>query len=195
MIFGFNTDVKSGDSVFHVQSEARQRDLLLQTMVFVRGQCIGKFTSSYAEQASLPNFSDQSIHELLKEQHRAAVESAREGRLGDFFEHGEEIQDTAGLGLTLKWINESDPIRDNRVRMRFSVLDDKQAADGALLTCRLTMSQDAPIHAQTATEADGTAEVEVNFGELGPDQVPEVLVRAKHGEKSATRKYRLKANQ
>ena len=49
MIFGFNTDIKQGDTVYHVQSEARESELLLQTQVFVRGRCIGKRATSYAE--------------------------------------------------------------------------------------------------------------------------------------------------
>jgi hypothetical protein len=36
MIFGFNTDVKHGDTIYHVQSEARESELLLQSQVFVR---------------------------------------------------------------------------------------------------------------------------------------------------------------
>ena len=52
MIFGFNTDVKHGDTVYHVQSEARENELLLQTQVFVRGRCIGKRATSYADKAA-----------------------------------------------------------------------------------------------------------------------------------------------
>ena len=48
MIFGFNTDVKHGDTIYHVQSEARESEQLLQTQVFVRGRCIGKKATSYA---------------------------------------------------------------------------------------------------------------------------------------------------
>ena len=51
-IFGFNTDVKLADVVYHVQSEARQNDLLLQTLVFVKGQCVGKQAFSYAHEIS-----------------------------------------------------------------------------------------------------------------------------------------------
>ena len=54
MIFGFNTDVKSGDTVYHVQSEAREHESILQTQVFVRGRCIGKKAASYAAAASEP---------------------------------------------------------------------------------------------------------------------------------------------
>ena len=69
-IFGFNTDTKVGDTVYHVQSEARENDLLLQTQVFVQGQCMGKRASSYAERTVQPGFSIELMHELLKAQHR-----------------------------------------------------------------------------------------------------------------------------
>ena len=39
-------------TVYHVQSEAREGELLLQTQVFVRGRCIGKRASSYADKAA-----------------------------------------------------------------------------------------------------------------------------------------------
>ena len=38
MIFGFNTDIKHEETIYHVQSEAREADMLLQTQVFVRGR-------------------------------------------------------------------------------------------------------------------------------------------------------------
>src|ERR1700722_19120603 len=54
MIFGFNTDIKHDGTVYHVQSEAREHELLLQTQVFVRGRCIGKHAVSYADKATAP---------------------------------------------------------------------------------------------------------------------------------------------
>jgi len=58
MIFGFNTDIKQGDTVYHVQSEARESELLLQTQVFVRGRCIGKRASPYGDKLA-GGFTDQ----------------------------------------------------------------------------------------------------------------------------------------
>lgn len=81
MIFGFNTDVKHGDTVYHVQSEALPNTTTLQSTVFVRGRCIGKKSSSYADQVALADFSEQKMHELLKEQHRRVLEAIREGRV------------------------------------------------------------------------------------------------------------------
>ena len=79
MIFGFNTDVKHGETVYHVQSEARRADQLLQTQVFVRGRCIGKKATSYADRVGDPNFSDDQMHEMLKSQHRAILDAVRDG--------------------------------------------------------------------------------------------------------------------
>lgn len=81
MIFGFNTDVKYGAAVYHVQSEARENELLLQTQVFVKGRCIGKRATSYAGRMQEPGFSDDQMHELLKDQHRRMVEAVRAGRI------------------------------------------------------------------------------------------------------------------
>lgn len=191
MIFGFNTDVKVGDTVYHVQSEARTADLLLQTMIFVRGTCIGKHGSSYAEQSSDRNFSDQMIHELLKEQHRNVVQMVRDGRLNEFLRSTAEIQDTQGTGLVLRWLNADAATGKQQFSMRLSVTNSGEAAEGALLTCRLARG-DAPIHSQGVTEQDGTADLHVDLRGLDQDGEHVLLVRAKHGEKSATRQYRIK---
>src|SRR5258707_9797475 len=75
-IFGFNTDVKLADVVYHVQSEARQNDLLLQTMVFVKGQCVGKQAFSYAHEISHPGFSTEAMHEISRsEEHTSELQS------------------------------------------------------------------------------------------------------------------------
>lgn len=101
MIFGFNTDVKFADTVYHVQSEARQHELVLQTLVFLKGRCIGKRTSSYAEQTKQAGFSEEHMHDLLKDQHKHFVAAVREGRieseLGEHSEqaHAEEIPPAA----------------------------------------------------------------------------------------------------
>lgn len=92
MIFGFNTDVKYGDSVYHVQSEARVHDRLLQTQVFVKGRCIGKRATSYAEQFDLPGFSEQYMQMLLKEQHRFIVNAARTGNIENELSHPTPIK-------------------------------------------------------------------------------------------------------
>jgi len=83
LIFGFNTDVKHGDTVYHVQSEARAADHLLQTQVFIRGRCMGKCASSYAEHSAAEGFTEEKLHELLKAQHRRVLDAIKEGKIED----------------------------------------------------------------------------------------------------------------
>src|SRR5438270_5046077 len=83
MIFGFNTDIKWGDTVYHVQSEARKAEKLLQTQVFVRGRCIGKKATSYAEMERQPDFTEDHMHDMLKVQHRGMLDGIRDGKLNE----------------------------------------------------------------------------------------------------------------
>src|SRR5215831_12356935 len=89
-IFGFNTDVKFGDVVYHVQSEARTHDLLLQTLVFSKGQCVHKRAFSYAENTLRPDFSEDAMHELLKIQHKAVIDAVNQGSLEALIAAGRE---------------------------------------------------------------------------------------------------------
>jgi len=81
LIFGFNTDVKHAETVYHVQTEAHLANHTFQSTVFVKGQCLGKKSGSYAEQG----LSEEQLHQLLKEQHRQVVEAIREGKLDQLF--------------------------------------------------------------------------------------------------------------
>lgn len=193
MIFGFNTDVKHDQTVYHVQSEARKADLLLQTMVFVQGHCIGKYASSYAEQVGNPGFSEEHIHDLLKKQHREVLEVIKAGSIEQFFRDQTEIRDAEGESLAVTWLNSDEAVAGKKVSMRLLVSDSGAAVDGALITSRLQYPAGVPIHSQAVSEADGRAEIELNLEELERGvRDPVVFVRATHGERSVTRKYRLK---
>jgi len=193
MIFGFNTDVKQGETVYHVQSEARKADLLLQTMVFVRGLCIGKYASSYAEQVGDPGFSEEYIHDLLKKQHREVLEAVKAGSVEQFFRDQTEIRDAGGETLALTWLNSDDSLSASKLTMRLLVSESGSAVDGALVTSRLQYPAGVPIHSQAVSEGDGRVDLELDLAQLeagARDAV--VFIRATHGEKSVTRKYRLK---
>src|SRR5260370_37967718 len=89
MIFGFNTDIKHEDTVYHVQSEAREGEMLLQTQVFVRGRRIGQRATPYAEQAQSPDFTDQKEEQILREQHRLVLDAILHALLEHVFDQRE----------------------------------------------------------------------------------------------------------
>jgi hypothetical protein len=191
MIFGFNTDAKVGDTVYHVQSEARVNDLLLQTQVFVKGHCIGKRASSYAERSVQPGFKPDDMHELLKQQHRMVLEAVREDRAQEVFCTDGEVQDVNAGGLSINWTNSDQSFSGATAVLKMKVLLHHTPIDGALVTARLDFTPDAHIHSQSMSEETGDAEVEIELPQDGTAETA-VLIRAKTDEKSVTRKFRLK---
>jgi len=104
VIFGFNTDIKHDSTVYHVQSEAREGERLLQTQIFVRGRCIGKKAASYADLVSRPEFSEERMHEMLKYQHRSTIDDIRNGRIESAMSH------VTPLDILLDEMNETSEI-------------------------------------------------------------------------------------
>ncbi len=190
-IFGFNTDVKLGEVVYHVQSEARQADMLLQTLVFVKGQCVAKKTVSYAQKTAEPNFSEDAMHELLKGQHKNVIEAIQQGRVEEVLGSDRGIHDVGEEGLTLTWTNSNERPDDSSLSMSFQVLDAGQAVSGADVAVSPSSPGNAPVVASTATDAEGNANLKVCLtDEMLQDS--SVMARASHNDKSATRKFRFK---
>ncbi|MGE5110446.1 MAG: hypothetical protein ACM3JB_06290 [Acidobacteriaceae bacterium] len=207
MIFGFNTDIKSGNTIYHVQSEARQNELLLQTQVFVRGHCIGKKAVSYSELVSHPEFSETRMHEMLKAQHRDTVESVRAGQIEEALTRVRPLNEVLGElsgvkiaapgpvpPLMLEFLNSESVLTGETVQLRFRVLDGDHPVTGAKLISKVVSSSNGseqqPIFAQAQTEPDGCGEVRLPL-RLESLSDATVLVQAIHGGKSAMKKFRL----
>jgi hypothetical protein len=192
MIFGFNTDVKQGDTVYHVQSEARENELILQSQVFVRGRCIGKRASSYAEQIAQGNFSDQQKEQILRDQHRLVLDAIREGRVEDVLDRKDTAESLSSIKeLDLQWVNAESVHANSSLIMNLRVTEGGAAVEGARLTFRFARPDAAPFYTQVATNASGHAEMKVDLDEaVLPDA--SVLVQASFGGRTATRKFRLR---
>jgi hypothetical protein len=192
MIFGFNTDVKQGDTVYHVQSEARENELVLQTQVFVRGRCIGKRATSYAEQLSKGDFTDQQKEQILRDQHRLVLDSIREGRLESVLDRRDTPETLAAVKeLDLQWVNAESVHGNSSLTMRLRVTDGGAVVPGARLTFRFERPSAVPFYTQVVTDAGGNAEMKVELEESAlPDA--SVLVQASYSGRTATRKFRLR---
>src|SRR5579871_2190431 len=105
MIFGFNTDVKHEDTVYHVQSEAREAEQLLQTQVFVQGRCIGKRAVPYGQGVSSGE-GDQDKEKRLRDLHREMLEAIRDGKIDSMFDQRDTAETLAAVKeLELEWVN------------------------------------------------------------------------------------------
>ncbi len=191
MVFGFNTDVKHGDTIYHVQSEARESELLLQTQVFVRGRCIGKKAVSYAVAAAQPQFSDAQKEQQLREQHRQVLDSIREGKLESILDRAEPETLAHVKQLDLQWLNAESVHANQNLTMQLRVTEDGAAASGARLTLRFSRVDAAPFYTQATTDAGGGAEIKIDVDEPALADAS-VLVQANFEGRTATRKFLLK---
>lgn len=186
-IFGFNTDVKVGDTVFHVQSEAREKELLLETQVFVSGRCVGKRASSYADRYAEPDFSAERMHELLKAQHKEVLDAVRAGRAEEALK-----QRTEG-GLTVEWTNAEAVIDAGTTTVQILVRDGDSPASGARVIVRFDHLGD-PTYAQAVSDGEGRAEVTfpAEFGGPSGAETVGIIIQAGLAGRTATRRFRLR---
>jgi hypothetical protein len=192
MIFGFNTDVKHGDTIYHVQSEARQAEFLFQTQVFVRGRCIGKRATSYAERAPDPFFTDKQKESLLRDQHRYVLDAIRDGRLEDVLDKKDSPEALAAIKeLDLKWINADSVHANGSLVLRIRVTEGNAPAPAAKLVSRVDRPEREPIYSQSVCDHTGTGEMKVELDESAlADSV--ILVQAEFNGRTATRKFKFR---
>jgi len=209
MIFGFNTDIEHEDKVYHVQSEAREAEQLLQTQVFVRGRCIGKRAVPYATTAAAAAESgsdsgrradssdggagrDQEREKKLRDLHREVVDAIREGRLESVLDKRDSQETLAAIKeLDLEWTNADSVHGSGTLMMNLKVTEGGAPIQGARLTFRFARPDAAPYYAQVLTDAGGSAEMRVQVDEKSlPDA--SVLVQASFGGRTATRKFQLR---
>ena len=191
MIFGFNTDIKYEDTIYHVQSEASEGERLLQTQVFVRGRCIGKHATSYATKLEDGAFSDQQREQSLRDQHRLVLDALREGKLDDVLDKREPEVLAAIKELDVHWLNAQSVHSDRNLVMRLRVTEAGSGVQGARLTMRFARPDAAPFYTQAVTDSSGDAEmkIEVDESSLGDSSV---LVQANYSGRTATRKFQLR---
>ncbi len=191
MIFGFNTDVKHADTIYHVQSEAREGERLLQTQVFVRGRCIGKKATSYAGKADETPLGDAQKEQRLREQHRLVLDAIREGKLDSVLDRPEPEVLAAVKELEVEWLNAGSVHADRALTMQLRVTEGGAAAPGARLVFRFARPGAAPFYTQAVADSGGSAEIKIEVEEAAlPDA--SLLVQANFEGRTTTRKFVLR---
>ena len=192
MVFGFNTDVKHGDTIYHVQSEARLGEFLFQTQVFVRGRCIGKRATSYADRADDPFFSDKQKEGFLRDQHRYVLDAIRDGRVDEVFDKREAPETLAAVKqLDLLWVNADSVHANGGLVLKLRVTEAGSPASGAKLVCRFGRPDREPLYSQAVSDTSGTREIKLEVEESALAESA-VLVQAEYNGRTTTRKFRLK---
>lgn len=82
VIFGFNTDLRVGPNVYHVQTEDRgPANTVLDTTIYMKGRIVHRRVSKYEDVLPDGERSPDAIRAKLEEQHRSIIEGLRSGEL------------------------------------------------------------------------------------------------------------------
>ncbi|MBZ0090143.1 MAG: hypothetical protein K8H90_07175, partial [Thermoanaerobaculia bacterium] len=80
MITGYNTDVRHGEVVLHVQTEDKGLDNpYLESVIYVRGQVLATKRTSYASLLE-EGKGEREIATMMEHQHRTILAAIRAGR-------------------------------------------------------------------------------------------------------------------
>ncbi len=81
MITGFNTDVRHGDVVFHVQTEDKgEGNPCVESLIYVGGQILARKRAGYQALLELDGAAAE-VAKLMEQQHRSMISEIRAGKL------------------------------------------------------------------------------------------------------------------
>jgi hypothetical protein len=122
MSSGFNTDVRVGDRVFHVQTEDRGPNRpVIDTTVYQNGRVFHRRASDYQEFRNSIEFSEDLLRRRVEDQHRAVIEDLRGGGLGDEIAAAVEQASAAG-GIQLQLLNPNSWLTAGNVSLDVEIL-------------------------------------------------------------------------
>jgi hypothetical protein len=81
LITGFNTDIKHGEKVYHIQTEDKGlQNPYIESLVYVGGEILASKKTSYAEQLKTGGADEKWIGGLMEQQHRTMIAAIKRGR-------------------------------------------------------------------------------------------------------------------
>ena len=134
MSSGFNTDVKVGEHVFHVQTEDRgPNHPIIDTVVYQQGRILHRRASNYEQGADAVPFSAEELRRRVEEQHREIIEAIRSGALDAEIAAAEPATRAQASGIQVQLLNPGSWLSAGKVSLELEVSRkaDRQPQSGA----------------------------------------------------------------
>ncbi|MDP2875879.1 MAG: hypothetical protein Q8O00_06820 [Holophaga sp.] len=81
MITGYNTDVRHGNRVFHVQTEDKGlTNPKIETLIYVGGEILDSYRSSYEDLLNTGQIPDSTIQSRMDDQHKTVIRDIKNGK-------------------------------------------------------------------------------------------------------------------
>ena len=162
MSSGFNTDVRVGNQVFHVQTEDRGPSRpVIDTAVYQNGRVLLRRSSSYERFAASLEFSADAVRQRVERQHSAVIEELRTGTLaGELASAAGQMNQTGGIQAQL--LNPGSWLSGGRVSLEVEILRraDKKPQPGAQVEAVIEGALTDALHTATS---DDQGRVQIQF--------------------------------
>jgi hypothetical protein len=188
MSSGFNTDVRVGDRVFHVQTEDRGPNRpVIDTTVYQNGRVVHRRNSNYKHFAESAEFNPEDLRGRVEEQHRCVIEDLRSGAVsgnGSATAVAEAEPPAASPpGIQLQLLNPESWLTAGTVSLSLEILSrgDQRPQSKALVEALIEGSLDETRHRGT-TDSQGHVQIRFPMPKLGKGGLALVIqAKAEHG--------------
>ena len=175
MSSGFNTDVKLGDRVLHVQTEDRgPNHPSIDTVVYQNGRIFHRKASNYEQFATSPEFSADELYRRVAEQHRTVIESIRAGELDSEIAAAEAASNAAAkaAGIQVQLLNPGSWLSAGNVALDVEVSRraDNQPQSGAQVEATIEGSLSGERHSGVCDD-QGRVKIKFPLPQLGKDDL------------------------
>jgi hypothetical protein len=205
MVFGHNSNLKIGDTVYHVQTEDRGTShAVIDTMVYQSGRVLHRRANSYADLLPLDSGREETLKLRVNTQHQAVLDELRSGALKFAAPQVKPSVDGkpsmsatsavgAGDSLGLELLNAKNWLSGKRATLQVHVFrkQDTSAVSGAQVIARIDGSAE-PSQFSTATGLDGKAQLAFDMPRLAGAECA-LVIEANNGKTQASVRFQLRA--
>ena len=208
MLFGHNSNVKIGETTYHVQTEDRGAShAVIDTMVYHSGRVLHRRANSYADLLPLDAAREEALKLRVSTQHQTVLNELRSGALkfalpaapasaGKPSAEGDaKPVPSAGAAdsLVLRLLNAKDWLAGKRATLQVLVFEkaDGAVVPGARVVARIEGAAE-PAQYSSATGLDGKAQLAFDMPRLAGGDCA-LVIEASNGKARARLHFQLRA--
>ncbi|MGA8220958.1 MAG: hypothetical protein WB780_04830 [Candidatus Acidiferrales bacterium] len=184
MSSGFNTDVRVGANVFHVQTEDRgPTHLVIDTAVYQSGRVLHRRSFNYQQLLALDAAGAEALRQRVEDQHRAVIDDIRSGALDTEIAAALEQASRAG-GIQVQLLNPGSWLSAGNVSLEVEILRraNGQPEPGAQVEAVIEGALQDDQHTATSDE-QGRVKIQFPLPPLGKGDLALVIqARAEAGK-------------
>jgi hypothetical protein len=190
MSSGFNTDIKVGEQVFHVQTEDRgPSHPAIDTLVYQSGRILHRKSSNYEDFAGSPSFTPELLRQRVQDQHRAVIEALRSGALDAEIAAAEAASQAArSAGIQIQLLNPGSWLSAGKVSLELEVSrrTDRRPQAGAQVDAIIEGALRDGTHSTQSDEL-GRAQIQFPLPPLGKGDLALVIQAKADAQKDEIR--------